>query len=293
MTYESSGPTSHFFVSQRLRMHYVDWGNRGAPPIVLVHGGRDHARSWDWVAQDLRRDYHVIAVDLRGHGDSAWAIGSLYHVAEMVIDLAQLIDAIDEERVILIGHSLGSAICSQYAGARPERVSKFVAIEGIDVPRRFRVLIDSLSPRQRLSRAIENIQSQAARQPRRYSSIEAAARRMREENSFLSEEQAHHLTEHGVARNEDGTYSWKFDDYARGPKLFRSGDDELAEILGHVECPVLLIRGTESDAPDPERSGLLGRFRQAVAVAVDGAGHWVHHDRLDEVIRLARDFVKE
>ena len=52
---------------------------------MLVHGGRDHARSWDAVAQDLRRDYHVIALDLRGHGDSAWAIGSLYHIAEMVI----------------------------------------------------------------------------------------------------------------------------------------------------------------------------------------------------------------
>ena len=290
---DSPGPTSHFFVSQRLRMHYVDWGNHGAPTLVLVHGGRDHARSWDWVAQDLRRDYHVIAVDLRGHGDSAWAIGSLYHVAEFVIDLAQLIDAIAEDEVVLVAHSFGSAICAQYAGAHPERISRFVAIEGIDIPKRFRAMIDSLSPRERLSAAIDNVQKQAGRAPRRYPSIDAAARRMREENAFLSEEQAHHLTEHGVARNEDGTYSWKFDDYARGPKMFRSGDDEIAEILRHVECPVLLIRGTESDAPDPQRSGLLGRFRNARAVAVEGAGHWVHHDKLDEVLGLVRDFLKE
>jgi pimeloyl-ACP methyl ester carboxylesterase len=293
MPQQSAGPTSHLFVSQRLRMHYVDWGNHGAPPIVLVHGGRDHARSWDWVAEDLRRDHHVIAVDLRGHGDSAWAIGSLYHVVEMVIDLAQLIDAIGAQQVVLLSHSLGSAVCAQYAGARPERVSKFVAIEGIDIPKRFRAMIDSLSARETLSRAIESIQTQAARSPRRYSSIDAAAKRMREVNSFLSEAQAHHLTEHGVARNEDGTYSWKFDDYARGPKLFRSGDDEIAEILAHVDCPVLLIRGTESDTPDPETSGLLSRFKNARAVAVEGAGHWVHHDRLDETLRLVRGFLKE
>jgi len=293
MSIESPGPTSHFFVSQRLRMHYVDWGNHGAPTLVLVHGGRDHARSWDWVARELRRDYHVIAVDLRGHGDSAWAVGSLYHVADFVIDLAQLIDAIGESQVILVAHSFGSAICSQYAGAHPERISKFVAIEGIDIPVRFRRMVEALSPRERLATAIDNVQSQAGRSPRRYASIDAAAQRMREENSFLSDSQAHHLTEHGVARNEDGTYSWKFDDYSRGPKLFRVDDEELTEILGHVECPVLLIRGTESEAPDPTESGLLGRFRNARAVAVEGAGHWVHHDRLDEVLELVVGFLKE
>ena len=68
------GPTSHFYVSQRLRLHYVDWGNETAPPLLLVHGGRDHCRNWDWVAQRLRDRYHVIAPDLRGHGDSAWAV---------------------------------------------------------------------------------------------------------------------------------------------------------------------------------------------------------------------------
>ncbi len=65
------GPTSQSFISQRLRLNYVDWGNPGAPPLILVHGGRDHCRNWDWVAADLRRDYHIIAPDLRGHGDSS------------------------------------------------------------------------------------------------------------------------------------------------------------------------------------------------------------------------------
>ena len=60
---------------------YFDWGNPDAPPLVLVHGGRDHCRNWDWVAEDLRRDYHVIAPDLRGHGDSAWSPSGDYSMA--------------------------------------------------------------------------------------------------------------------------------------------------------------------------------------------------------------------
>ena len=55
-TEEIIGPSSSYYVSQRLRLHYVDWGNEDAPPLLLIHGGRDHARSWDWVARDLRRD---------------------------------------------------------------------------------------------------------------------------------------------------------------------------------------------------------------------------------------------
>ena len=63
---------AHLF-SQRLRLHYVDWGNVDAPLLVLVHGGRDHCRNWDWLAEELRRDWHIIAPDLRGHGDSEWS----------------------------------------------------------------------------------------------------------------------------------------------------------------------------------------------------------------------------
>ena len=66
-------PTSHFFTSLRSRLHYLDWGNPSAPLLILVHGGFDHAHSWDWTARVLAQDFHVIAPDLRGHGDSAWS----------------------------------------------------------------------------------------------------------------------------------------------------------------------------------------------------------------------------
>ena len=83
------GPTSQSFVSQRLRLHYADWGNPDAPPLILLHGGRDHCRNWDWVAQDLRKDFHILAPDLRGHGDSGWSSSGDYSMSAFVYDLAR------------------------------------------------------------------------------------------------------------------------------------------------------------------------------------------------------------
>ena len=82
------GPTSHIYFSQRLRLHYVDWGNPDAPPMLLVHGGRDHCRNWDWLAERYRDRYHIIAPDLRGHGDSEWLVGGTYNIVDYVYDLS-------------------------------------------------------------------------------------------------------------------------------------------------------------------------------------------------------------
>ena len=88
-------PTSHFFTSLRSRLHYLDWGNPSAPLLILVHGGFDHAHSWDWTARVLAQDFHVIAPDLRGHGDSAWSPTGAYPIAHFVYDLALLVDLLE------------------------------------------------------------------------------------------------------------------------------------------------------------------------------------------------------
>jgi pimeloyl-ACP methyl ester carboxylesterase len=124
MTLDSSGPTSRIYFSQRLRLHYVDWGNPGAPPLLLVHGGRDHCRNWDWVATALRRDWHVLAPDLRGHGDSQWSPDGNYTIAGYIYDLGQLVHQQELAPVTIIAHSLGGVIALRYAGIYPDCVQK-------------------------------------------------------------------------------------------------------------------------------------------------------------------------
>lgn len=284
---EIVGPTSHYFYSQRLRLHYVDWGNPGAPPMVLVHGGRDHARNWDWVAIRLRTQYHIIAPDLRGHGDSQWAVGGSYSVADYTLDLAQLIDALQLPPLILIGHSLGGSVALQYAATYPERVYKVVAIEGLGPPP---WLVVERSARERMRDWIAEMQALARRHPRRYASLEDAMARMREANPHLSEEQARHLTIHGCYRAEDGTYLWKFDNYVRATSPYLSGMREARELWSEILCPVLLLRGEESWASDPAKDGRAAAFRNATVINIPRAGHWVHHDQLEEFLRVVRQF---
>jgi pimeloyl-ACP methyl ester carboxylesterase len=287
------GPTSHFYVSQRIRLHYVDWGNEGAPTVLLIHGGRDHARNWDWVAHDLRRDFHVIAPDLRGHGDSEWALGGMYAVADFVLDVANLIDALGRGPLHVIGHSLGGAISLMYTGIYPERVRKLVAIEGLGPPPAMLEKLRTRQPWERMTEWIAQMRGLAARQPRRYPTIEAAAQRMREENSFLSDEQARHLTIHSVNRNEDGTFSWKFDNYVRAFAPYRFDVEDMRALWGRIACPTLLVRGADSWASDPVKDGRIAPFQNARLVTIPKAGHWVHHDQLGAFLAAVRAFLAE
>src|SRR5262245_20112941 len=275
------GPTSHYFFSQRLKLHYVDWGNADKPLLLLVHGGRAHCRSWDHVATELRDGFHVVAPDLRGHGDSAWAIGSTYSMIDYVLDVAALLKTFDRFPVTIVAHSLGASVALQYAGIYPERVARLVAVEGLGPPPG---MSKPPSAAARMLQWVREMQSLARRHPHTYASIDEAIARMREANPNLTAELARHLTVNGVIRREDGSYAWKFDNFVRAVSPYVFNLDDAREIWGHITCPVLLVRGRNSWAPDPEADGRARAFRDARILNIAGAGHWVHHDRLDELL---------
>jgi pimeloyl-ACP methyl ester carboxylesterase len=286
------GPTSQFYFSQRLRLHLVDWGNDGAPPLLLIHGGRDHCRNWDWVAERMRDRFHILAPDLRGHGDSDWAVGGSYGEMNYVYDIAQLVHQKCTSPVTIIAHSLGGSIALLYAGLFPETVAKVVAIEGLGPSPEMLKRIRELSVAQRVRRRLEMRREAAGKLPRRYPTLDAAIARMQEENSHLTPEQARHLTLHGANQNEDGTYSWKFDAAVRlgGPAELPT--EEQREIWGEITAPVLLIRGTESWASDPVKDGRIRHFKDAKLVNIEGAGHWSHHDRFDTFMDAVENFLR-
>jgi pimeloyl-ACP methyl ester carboxylesterase len=211
---------------------------------------------------------------------------------EHVLDLAQLLGQLDEFPAILVGHSLGGAIVLQYAGVYPAGVAKVVAIEGLGPPPEA-IGRQKASAHERMQDWIAQMREFARRAPRRYRTLDEAVRRMREANSHLSEEQARHLTVHGTNRNEDGTYTWKFDNYVRAHSPYRFNVEDAWDIWGRIECPVLLVRGAESWASAPTRDGRARAFGRARAVTIAGAGHWVHHDRLEDFLGELQAFLAE
>ncbi len=285
------GPASHTYFSQRLRLHYVDWGNPGKPPLVLLHGGRDHCRNWDWTATALRDDWHAIAPDLRGHGDSQWSPDGSYTMAGYVYDLAQLVHQQGLAPATIVAHSLGGNIALRYAGIYPEAAAKLVAIEGLGPSPATLAGRGGQTIAERMDAWIREQRALAGRLPRRYASIEDAFRRMQEENPHLTAEQARHLTVHGVNQNEDGTYTWKFDNYVRAWPPYDMRGTDIQLLWSRIACPTLLLYGRESRSGDPAQDGRARHFRHARVVGIDGAGHWLHHDRLDEFLRVVREFL--
>ena len=115
---------------------------------------------------------------------------------------------------------------------------------------------------------------------------------MKEENPHLSTDQARHLTIHGSNQNEDGTYSWKFDNYVRNFSPIGLPFDQTGELYQNITCPTLLVRGEESWASDPEKDGRLARFRCDVeSTSFKNAGHWVHHDQLEPFVERVNQFL--
>jgi pimeloyl-ACP methyl ester carboxylesterase len=286
------GPTSHLYFSQRLRLHYVDWGNEGAPNLLMIHGGRDHCRNWDWVAERMAGRYHIVAPDLRGHGDSQWATGASYNEINYIYDIAQLVHQKQMAPVTILAHSLGGSIALLYAGIFPETVAKVIAIEGLGPSPQMFERMRGMKIEERVRSWIMARREGAGRVPRKYATLEEAIARMKHENQHLNDEQARHLTIHGAVQNEDGTYSWKFDNSVRmggGPAGLSREDQH--RIWSCITAPVLLVRGTESWASDPVEDGRIKNFRNAKLANIERAGHWSHHDQLDDFMKHVDAFL--
>ncbi len=279
-------PWQHYYQSQRLRLSYWTWGDAEHPPLILVHGGRDHSRSWDRVAEAFRDDYHVIACDLRGHGDSQHATGSLYSLAEHALDLVALIELVGG-RATVVGHSFGGAIALLTAGTFPSMFERVVSIEGAGA----RMEHDERVTPERFREWAQRTRSYEHQTPRVYPTIDEARDRMHEANPHLTPEMAMHLARWGTL-GIDGGYVWKFDAWVRGRSPVEIAAEDMARIFAAVECPVLHLAGTESPFHRDRYEGkpLDEYFRDSRTQIVADAGHWVHHDQLDVTVSALRRF---
>lgn len=282
-------PVSRTFVSQGLELSYLDWGNEGAPLLLLVHGVRDHARSWDWTARALRRDWRVIAVDLRGHGDSQWSPDGAYIGSYHVFDLANLVDSLGEAQLTIVAHSFGGGVASRYAAIYPDRIRKLVLIEGLGPSPDVMAEWERQGHVTRTREWIEKQRQTRDATPRRMKTLDEAVSRMKAANPHLSAEQARHLAVHGVREHADG-YGWKYDPLVGvfAPETFRP-DGEVA--WRQITAPTLLFYGAESWTSNPEEDGRAAHFRDRRTQVFEKAGHWLHHDRFDDFLASLNGFL--
>jgi pimeloyl-ACP methyl ester carboxylesterase len=282
-------PISQFYYSHRLKLHFWDWGNHDKPNLIFVHGGMDHARSWDRIIEAFQNDFRIIAPDLRGHGDSNWAFGSMYSIAEYLLDLSALVDIVGKFPVYIIGHSLGAAIVLQYAGVYPDRIKKLVAIEGTSPPPE----LASRPAHEKLKGWIEAMRDSEKRISHQYPNLEAAYERMHKENPYLTKEMARHLTLYGSNWNADGTLTWKFDNFVRTLAPYSYDIIFAREIWSRINCPVLLFHGRDSWSGDPLKEGHILAIPNHRLIMVPDAGHWLHHDQQALFIEETKRFFEQ
>ena len=279
-------PADCFYESHGLRLHYADWGNESAPPLILIHGGLDHCRSWDAIATELQPHFHIMAPDLRGHGESEWAKGSSYSLTDHVYDLTRLMHFADVQDATIVGHSLGGMISLAYTRTYPERVSRLAVLDGA-----FLSGARGTPIHEQMSRWIGQLDRISQHEASAFRTIEEAAQRLSARNKKLAAGQALHLARHGVRQDADGLYRWKFDHYQRARAPYRLSPKDYIALWSRITCPTLLMWGDESFLPDPEAAGLLAHFKSAELQKIAGAGHWLHHDRLDVVLASLRRFL--
>jgi pimeloyl-ACP methyl ester carboxylesterase len=143
-----------------------------------------------------------------------------------------------------------------------------------------------------MSRWIDQLDRIGEREASTFRTIEEASQRLSTRNKRLTPALALHLARHGLRQHADGLYRWKFDHHLRARAPYRLLPDDYTGLWSRITCPTLLMWGDESYLADPEAAGLLKHFKQAKLQKIAGAGHWLHHDRLDLVLTSLRRFLQ-
>jgi esterase len=244
-----------------LSLHYLDWGGDG-PPLVMLHGLTGHARTWDHTAAALSDRYRVLAVDQRGHGDSGWA--PPYGGAVMAEDLLAFLDALHLGEVTLMGLSMGGLVSFIFAASHPERVRDLIVLD--------------IGPEIATAGARQVAAGLAAKNV--FSSEDEAVAQARAFNPRPTDEALRRRVRHNLRPRPDGTLTFKYDDALRERgAIFDRSTAELWAAWQAVGCPILLVRGDQSDILAVEvAQRMLASNPRASLVRVPDCGHSITLD---------------
>ncbi len=263
-----------------LRFHYRDWEGPAAEAqdLVLLHGYTGHSRSWDAFAEAMSSGYRVLALDQRGHGETAWAPPDQYGTFEMVADLEAFVAALGLGRFVLLGLSMGGIVAIEYAGRRPSALERLVIVD--------------IAP-EIATDGMRNITESVARSDV-FDSVDAAFARAREDNPIPPEAHQFHRVRHSLMRTDDGRWTYRYDRALRDPGNIRprpSVEDGWRSVAA-INVPSLLIRGEDSNILDRAVADRMVRdIPDCQFVEVAGSGHSVPLDKPDGFLDAVRTFL--
>jgi pimeloyl-ACP methyl ester carboxylesterase len=280
-----------------LQLHLLEWSREGVP-LLLVHGFANDAHIWDDFAPVVAEHYRVLALDLRGHGDSDWHPQGAYDYDDHVADLEAVLDHLSIDRLVLVGHSLGGRVSMLFAGRHPGRMAGLVIVDSAPELDRRGLLRISLDTARNVDPSFASVAEYEAMLAHSYPAAtpRALAR----------------MARHGLRQREDGRFVLKMDTRFRGAVAGRGESapgaaeleaqqdrfrdafrDAMWAALARVPCPTLVVRGAASDVLGPEVADRMADevLAQGRLAVVARAGHSVMTDNPEGFEKAVAAFV--
>lgn len=269
-------PSDGFVEANGLRMHYLVWGG-GVPDVILLHGSLSTCHVWDFFAQAICADYHVLVPDLRGYGMTE-APQEGYSALDYAQDLYAFAHVLGIERFHLIGHSMGTRIGTIYASRYPQQLISLVLVDTTGFMRP--------EARER------SLQAEKERQLRFASAQEAMEYLSTKHNkNFWSREVLEQRVAKEMNHFPDGSVEWM---YTRDVlfKVREAHADDVLPYARDIRCPTLILRGSESPNLTQEDAQRLGELiPHSQVVEIPRAAHYIHLDNRPEFERVVRAFL--
>lgn len=249
------------------KIHYMDWGNAGAPPLVMVHGLTRQAHAFDGTAERLRERYHCMALDVRGRGESAWAAPETYNYEQYVADLLAFLEAKGLTEVHFLGTSMGGHIGMHLAA---QHAGLFLSF-----------LLNDIGP-ESAAAGSDRIQKQVGESPASYPHLDDLVERELERFPWqraIPKAQYERALQWQVRKNEDGGWRFHYDPQIiqgrlTDPKLREAAQKRMWRGFKALTCPIMLVRGEESDLLDMSTvEAMQGAQPEMTLVRVPGVGH--------------------
>jgi len=273
MTMMDTQPADQYVSINGLQIHYLDWGNAGKPPLILLHGIGRVARGFDHLAPHFTKDYRVIAVDMRGHGDSGWHPAGAYLVEDYTSDIEALTEHLGLRNVVLWGASTGGRVAQMVAGRHPQRVSA--------------VIVEDVGP-ERPAAISSRRGDRMAVEENGWATLDELVARQQHDYPRIAEPVLRHLVLHGSKQRADGRWVWK-----RDPAILKGFiPTELWDTVRRIQAPILYILGGVSSIVPPETQMELQRaLPQSLIVTLAGLGHYPSDEKPSEFLAVVDRFL--